>query len=187
MFVLGLLAFWPVFQAHSQELAIKSNIFGDALLSPNLGVEFAVSSQWTLDFIAHYQPFTTSENHRFKHWFIQPEARRWLCTTFAGHFFGAHLLGGRYNIGNVHLPFGLFKGIRDYRYEGWAVGAGLSYGYHWVLSSRWSVEASLGLGIVYMGYDRFNCGHCGKKLQYNGHKTYLGPTKASISLIYMIK
>lgn len=173
--------------AFAQRMAVKSNLLFDALASPNIGMEILVAPQWTLDVMAHYQPFAPNDNHRWKHWLLQPEARRWLCTPFAGHFLGAHMLGGRFNIGGVHLPFGMLKGTHEGRYEGWLLGAGISYGYHWVLTPHWGIEASLGLGAAFVRSDRYRCGHCGDKLRTAKNHGYYGPTKAAISVIYMIK
>ena len=118
---------------------------------------------------------------------MQPEARRWLCTPFAGHFLGVHALGGRYNVGGVHLPFHILKGAREARYEGWFLGAGISYGYHWVLSPHWGMEAALGVGAAFLRSDRYRCGHCGSKQRDVKNKGYYGPTKAAVSIVYMIK
>ena len=129
--------------ASAQRMAVKSNLLADALASPNIGVEFLVSPRWTLDIAAHYQPFAPRDGRRWKHWLLQPEARHWLCTPFAGHFLGSPCLGRAFNVGGVHLPFNILKGAREARYEGWLLGTGISYGYHWVLSPHWGVEASL--------------------------------------------
>ena len=172
---------------HGQTIAIKSNLLSDALISPNLGAEFALSPGWTLDVSAHYQPFAPDDSKRWKHWMLRSEVRHWLCSSFAGHFWGAHLLGGRFNVGDVRLPFNLLKGTRNNRYEGWTLGAGISYGYHWVLAPHWGVEASLGLGAAYVRYDRYRCGHCGEKLGRAGSKSYFGPTQAAVSLVYIIQ
>ena len=34
--------------------------------------------------------------------------------------------------------------MENYRYQGNLYGAGLSYGYQWLLSNRWSMEAVIG-------------------------------------------
>lgn len=187
LMMIGLLNSLLLSEAHAQQLAVKSNLLSDALISPNAGVELLLSSQWTLDVMAHYQPFASGDNRRWKHWLLQPEVRRWFCVPFAGHFVGAHLLGGRFNVGDVHLPFDMLKGARDSRYEGWLTGAGISYGYHWVLAPHWSIEASLGIGAAFVRSDRYRCGHCGEKLRSAKSQGYFGPTKAAISLVYMIK
>lgn len=177
----------PVSNACAQRLAVKTNLFADALASPNIEVEALVASRWTLGLAMHYQPFAPDDNRRWKHWLLQPEARHWLCTPFAGHFWGVHLMGGRFNVGGVHLPLQLLKGAREARYEGWLLGAGISYGYHWLLTSRWGIEASLGVGAAFLRSDRYRYGRCGSKQRNVKNLGYYGPTKAAISVVYMIK
>ena len=185
--IIGALGMLSVSDASAQRMAVKSNLLADALASPNIGVEFLVSPRWTLDIAAHYQPFAPRDGRRWKHWLLQPEARRWLCTPFAGHFWGVHALGGRFNVGGVHLPFNILKGAREARYEGWLLGTGISYGYHWVLSPHWGVEASLGAGAAFLRSDRYRCGHCGSRQRGTKGRGYFGPTKAAVSVVYMIK
>ena len=139
----------------------------------------------TLEAGFHYNPFPAGGDKRWKHWFVQPELRYWMCQPFGGHFFGAHLMYGVYNVGGMKLPFGLFKGIRSSRYEGDFLGLGVSYGYHFILSPRWSIETSLGVGFLHSGYERYRCLHCGEQTG-GGHKNFIAPTRASVSLVYLI-
>lgn len=164
----------------AQTIGVKTNLLYDATTTFNLGVEFALSPKVTLDLSGNYNPWTFSENKKLKHWLAQPEVRYWLCEKFNGHFFGLHALAGEFNMGGIKL-----FGMEDYRYEGFAYGAGLSYGYQWIINRRWSLEASLGLGYVYLDYDKFNCEKCGEKIG-ESTKHFVGPTKAAISLIYII-
>lgn len=106
--------------------------------------------------------------------------------AFQWSFLGFHLLGGQYNVGNMKFPLGILPSTKDYRYEGYYYGVGLAYGYQWLLSNRWSLEASLGLGYVRAHYDKYDCPKCGEWKE-KGNKNYLGATKAAISLIYVIK
>lgn len=92
---------------------------------------------------------------------------------------------GVYNVGGMKLPLGLFKGIRSSRYEGDFLGLGVSYGYHFILSPRWSIETSLGVGFLHSGYERYRCLHCGEQTG-GGHKNFMAPTRASVSLVYLI-
>jgi Protein of unknown function (DUF3575) len=168
------------------EVGIKTNLLYDATSTINLGVEFGLARKWTLDISGNYNPWTLSDNRKIKHWLVQPEARLWTCTRFSGHFFGLHALGGEYNLGGM-LPFGIkSKQMSAHRYEGWLVGGGLSYGYHWILGKRWGLEATVGLGYAYMKYDKFLCEKCGEKIG-SGKTNYFGPTKAGLTLIFMIK
>ena len=170
----------------AQDVSIKTNLLYDASTTINLGTEISLVPKWTLDLSANYNAWTFSNNKKWKHWLAQPEARYWLCEKFNGHVFGAHLLGGQYNWGGIKLPLGLWSDLKNYRYEGWYAGAGVSYGYQWLLSNRWSIETSIGLGYIHAYYDKYECVTCGEWLG-NGKKDYLGVTKAAVSLIYIIK
>lgn len=93
---------------------------------------------------------------------------------------------GVYNVAKARLPFGLFKGIRSERYEGDFTGVGISYGYHFILSPRWGLETSIGIGFLHTGYERYRCSHCGERTG-SGNRNLVAPTKAAISIVYMIK
>ncbi len=180
-----LLLLFRLADLHSQTLAVKSDLLTGALSSPNLSVEVKLSDRFTLEAGFHYNPFPAGGDKRWKHWFVQPELRYWMCQPFGGHFFGAHLMYGVYNAGDMKLPLGLFKGVRSSRYEGDFLGLGVSYGYHFILSPRWSIETSLGVGFLHIGYERYRCLHCGEQTG-GGYKNFIAPTRAAVSLVYLI-
>jgi len=179
---------------YSQDYAVKSNLLYDATGSMNVGFEFGLGRKTTLDLSVNYNPWTINEgnNRKIKHILIQPEFRYWNCGRFSRHFFGVHLHYAYYNMGaggnwlidgfqSISSASG--DNIADYRYEGWLAGGGFSYGYHWIIANRWSLEASLGLGYAYMDYDKYECATCGDFVAKDS-KHYFGPTKAGLSLIY---
>lgn len=168
-------------------VALKSNLLVDATATFNIGGEFRLSRYLTLDASINYNPWQFSNNRKWKHFLIQPELRYWINEPFNKHFIGTHLLYTHYNVGNLDLPLGIFPGLKEYRYQGDAFGLGVSYGYQWILSPRWNLEASFGFGYLYLNYSQYNCKTCGEKVKNNGPKHYFGPTKAAISLIYVIK
>lgn len=95
----------------AQNVAVKTNLLYDATTTFNLGAEIGLSPRWTLDLSANYNPFSFSDNKKWKHWMAQPEARYWFCERFNGHFMGLHLLGGTIQRGGReaafrHLPLG---------------------------------------------------------------------------------
>ena len=45
-------------------------------------------------------------------------------------------------------------GLGNYRYDGKIYGAGISYGYHWILKNRWSMEATIGAGYARLDYEQ---------------------------------
>lgn len=168
-------------------VGIKTNLIPDGFLSPNLGVEVGLAPHWSLDLTGQLC-FWDVNNHKWKHWMAQPEARYWFCDRFAGHFLGVHAIGGQYNFGNIHNKIHFlgsdFSQLTDYRFQGWAAGAGIAYGYAWILSKHWNLEAEIGLGWMYTRYDKYNCKDCGKKLESGSHN-YFGPTKLAINLEYL--
>lgn len=176
--------------AHAQSKAgIKTNLLYDATATVNLGSEIGLAPKWTLDVSANYNGWTLSHDRRWKHWAIQPEVRYWFCDRFAGHFVGAHIHGGQYNIGGIDGVYNLFgtdaRKLRDTRYQGWFAGAGIAYGYAWILNRNWNIETEIGVGYSYTRYDRFRCAGCGKKIETDKSHHYVGPTKAAVNLVYL--
>lgn len=173
----------------AQKVVVKTNLLYDATTTLNLGVELGFAPKWTIDVSGNWNPWTFSDNRKWKHWAIQPEARYWFCERFNGHFLGAHLLGGVYNFSNLDMDFKLFGtdfgSLKDHRYEGWMVGAGLAYGYHWMLSRRWSLEGVIGVGYVYTRASKYECPTCGEQFEDDKPHHYIGPTKAALNLIYV--
>lgn len=171
----------------TRQLGIKTNLLYWATTTPNLGLEMAVGNKHTAQVFFGLNPWKQSggDHSSLRHWMVMPEYRYWFNQNFDGWFLGAHALGGQYNVGGVKFPFGLLKGLRNHRYEGWYAGGGITAGKQWILSKHWNFEASLGLGYIHTQYDKFECGTCGEKL-YSAHKNYVGPTKVALSLIYLI-
>jgi hypothetical protein len=176
-------------KSDAQVIGIKTNLLHWATASPNLGVEIGLGRQTTLDISAGFNPFTFSHDRKWKHWLAQPELRYWLCDRFAGPFFALHLHGGQYNVGGLKNGIKFlgtdFSKLGDYRFQGWFAGAGLAYGYTWILGKHWNLEAELGFGYSYTKYDRFECVGCGKKVEEDKDHHYVGPTKAAINLVYL--
>lgn len=176
--------------ASAQTAAVKTNLLYDATATINAGVEVALAPKWSLDLSGNYNSWTMPGNRKWKHWLAQPEARYWFCDKFAGHFLGVHALGGQCNVGNIDLHGLKFLGtdfgkLKDNRYQGWFAGAGVAYGYAWVLGRHWNLETEIGVGYIYTRYDKFQCVDCGRRLAENVPHNYFGPTKAAINLVYL--
>lgn len=171
---------------HGQSLVVKTNLLSDATATINLGVEAAVAPKWTLDLSGNYNPWNFDDYRKQKQWMVQPEARYWFCEAFNGHFVGAHLIGGEFNMANPYFPFNFYEELKDHRYEGWMYGAGVGYGYQWILSPRWSIEAEVGAGYVGTKYEKYECVRCGEQLD-EGYSNRFTLTKLLVSIIFMIQ
>ena len=182
------LALCTVAGARAQRVGIKTNLLYDATATVNAGIEFGLSTRWTLDVSGNLNAWEINR-HFWKHWMVQPEARYWFCERFAGNFLGFHAIGGEFNIGNIKNGIRFlgsdFSKLTDRRYQGWAAGAGVAYGHAWVLGNHWNFEAEIGVGWVYTRYDIFPCAACGKKLDSDRDHHYFGPTKAALNLVYL--
>lgn len=161
--------------------AVKSNLLYDATTSMNLGVEFKTAYKRTFELPVTYNPWTFSGGKKFKHILVQPELRWWLCEPFSGHYWGVHAHYAYFNVGGIGSSH-----MKKHRYEGWLAGAGISYGYQYYFAPRWNLDLNIGVGYAYLHYEKYDCATCG---EYHGkkHKNYFGPTKAAVSLIYLIK
>ena len=172
----------------AQDVAIKTNLLYDATATVNVGVEVGIAPKWTLDISGNLNAWSTKENSRWRHWLVQPEARYWFCDRFSRHFLGFHALGGQYNVGGIKNNISFlgtnFGELTDKRYQGWGVGAGVAYGYAFILGKHWNLELELGVGYVYLNHDIFSCMGCGQKVGSSNHH-YFGPTKAAINLVYL--
>lgn len=179
---------WEKMRSRNLHWNLKTNLLYAATLTPNLGLEISWGTQLSLNITGSYNPWNRKgkkgDNDKIVHWMAQPELRYWFCEPTGGHFIGIHAVVTKYNIGG-HKFFHIFD--KGYRYEGWGVGGGFTYGYSWFLSKKWAIEGFLGIGVVQLGFDKSNnriwC--CTKSEHFT--KTYFGLTKVGISLIYNIK
>lgn len=173
--------------AKGQDVGLKTNFLSDGFLSPNLGIEIGLAPRWTVDLTGQVN-FWNVNSHRWRHWIAQPEARYWFCDRFSRHFVGVHALGGDFNVGmiknDIHFLGTDFSKLTDRRYQGWLVGAGVAYGYAFILGRHWNLELELGVGYAYLNFGEFECSECGRKVGEGDHH-YVGPTKAAINLVYV--
>jgi hypothetical protein len=170
------------------KFAVKTNLlYGAAALAPNLRGEWGLGNRTTLEAGVSYNGWnlkgSTENNKKLVHGMALTEFRYWFCERFFGHFLGVHTFGGFYNVSGHDIPT-LFE--REFRYEGYTVGAGVSWGYLLPLSARWNLEFNLGAGVAYLNYTKWGCNKCDAK-EGDFQKIYLGPTRAGISLEFIIK
>lgn len=178
----------------SPEFDLKTNLLEDAVGTMSIGGEVKLSRRSSLDIQLLWNPWKFKDETMYKQWRVSPEIRWWPAQSKAwdnrtsalqGHFLGLHIIGGEYNYSNVRLPFNAFPDLKNYRFEGWFLGGGISYGYRYNISHRFAMEAELGLGVAHVAYHKYACGHCGEHLG-KGSRLYVGPTRAALNLILRI-
>ena len=192
IFLMALLSFGGFSVVSSaQNVAVKTNAIYDATATVNLGVEVGLAPKWTLDLSGNLNAWSKNDKNdetKWKHWMIQPEARYWFCDRFSRHFIGAHLIGGAFNFGNIDNNLSFlgtdFSVLKDHRYQGYAYGAGVAYGFAFMLSRHFNLELEAGFGYLCLDYDTFECGGCGLNVGGGIHH-YVGPTKAALNLVFL--
>ncbi len=158
--------------ADTGPVAVKTNLLYDALLNANLGAEVRLAPRWSLDLSGNYNGWSFSHRRQWKHWMVQPELRWWTGEAMKGTFLAGHLLGGEFN-----------TTLNGARRQGWAAGLGIGIGHAWHFGKHWGLEAEIAAGYARYGYDKFPCAACGRKIAHR-NRNYVGPTKASLSLVY---
>lgn len=177
-----------------QNIAVKSNLLYDLTTTLNLGGEIRCDDTHTVSLSASYNPWNFSDNKKMKLFLIQPEYRKWFNEAFIGSFIGLQLHYGVFNFGGM-LPWGFSDGkmlgienrqIANNRYQGNLAGFGVSYGYQWMVSPQWNLEAGLALGYAHLNYKRYGQ-PSGAPLIEKSNCNYWGLTQIGISIVYFIR
>lgn len=183
----------PAFTAYGQQsvndkdagirqVAIKNNLLYDAAMIPNIGVEVALQDNWSLCGNWLYAWWQNDSRHRFWHFYGgEIEVRKWLgkrarTHVLQGHHLGSYFMGGTYDFEWGHDGY-----MSDFSYN-----VGISYGYAVKIARHLTLDFVIGIGYVggyYRKYKPENGGYC--ILEY-GDRSYFGPTKAEISLVWAI-
>lgn len=181
--------------AANAQFAAKTNLLYDATTTPNIGLEIGIGKKHSVQMLFGFNPwdFNSSKGERkAKHWMLMPEYRWWTCSNFHGWFLGVHAMGGQFNAGNIALPFpgaffggeNLRKELKDYRYEGYFLGGGITVGYQWILGRHWNLEAEAGVGYDHLWLDKHLCADCFKHLG-SLKSNYVGLTKLGLCVMYV--
>lgn len=152
--VLALSLFAAVTVSNAQVCALKSNALYLGIGAVNLGAEFSVAPQWTVDVSGTAVIFSPWKNVGntglyLNGWDAVAEARYYLCKAFNGHHFGAFLEAARFGQASAPYPFGSRTDMRNIQ----AGGLGVSYGYYFKLNTYWGIDCTVGMGAALGRYE----------------------------------
>lgn len=151
--------------------ALRTNLLWWGVGAPNLGAEFPIGERWSLGLDAGFKSWDrffsndpSTSPKRWRHFAIVPDVRWYPREVGSGFFLDVNLLYLHYNVGNIKMPFGMYKSLRtDYR-QGDLFGGGLSAGYAWNLGPRWRIEAEAGAAVGPYSHDKYyvdqKCRNC---------------------------
>lgn len=171
---LCLLALYP-HRASAQYYGVGVNV--PMLLTGTLNASFeaAFAPHWSVDIPLMWNP-VKSDKVQMRLLAAQPGVRYWFFEEYVGHFIGMHIGVARYDIG----------GRRLHR-RGWLTGLGVSYGYSWLLSTRWNLSVEAGLGLYYMKDTRrdHHVPDDRDEYIYHARRLVLGPSKCTVGFTYL--
>ena len=152
--VLALSLFAAVTVSNAQVCALKSNALYLGIGAVNLGAEFSVAPQWTVDVSGTAVIFSPWKNVGetglyLNGWDAVAEARYYLCKAFNGHHFGAFLEAARFGQASAPYPFGSRTDMKNIQ----AGGLGVSYGYYFKLNTYWGIDCTVGMGAALGRYE----------------------------------
>lgn len=166
--------------------ALKTNLLYDALLVPNIGIEFGLGTRWSL--AANYM-YAWWNSDRM-HWYHRVYGgdltlRYWPERNFDGHHIGlsAQALTYDFEYGDLGIIGGEPGGnILDQA----NFSIGLEYGYSLPLANRLNLDFSLCAGYMWgRFYEYLPMDDC-YVWQATKYRSYIGPVKAEISLVYLL-
>lgn len=163
-------------------LAVKNNLLYDLALAPNLEIEVPLGKRWSLN-TEFKCPWWLNNRDDFCYQLLSGglEGRYWLGNRrirnrLTGHFMGLYAEGGVYD-----FQFG-GDGCQG-KYYG---AAGMTYGYARQLARRFALEFSFGVGYLTTEYTKYTPYEGAIIKTKSGRYNFIGPTKAKISLVWMI-
>lgn len=198
--ICALLFMWvlSIADANAQKVSVRTNLLYDATLSPNIGAELRIDSLWSLGMNIGINAWDIDKekNKKWRHILISPNVRKYfgnktikaeynrLDSTYRPRYFEANLIYSHFNVGNTKIPFGLYSAVKDRRLQGDLIALGGKYGYSWILSRDWRLEAEAGVAVGYAWFKEYDCDHCGT-FYGKGDRIFLLP-QLGINVVYII-
>lgn len=161
-------------------MTLKTNLLYDAALVPNIGAELYVGKQFSI--AANWMYAWWHSDRRHNYWRIYGgdiELRRWIGSTtpLRGHHIGIYA---------QMLTYDFELGGRGYLGDRWSYASGIAYGYSMPIARRLNLDFTIGIGYLRGRYKEY--------LPQDGHYVWqstrmrqgIYPTKAEISLSWLI-
>ena len=171
----------------AQRASIRNNLLYDATLTPNLGFDVRVDSLLTLGAMVGINAWDIDKdkNKKWRHLLVEANMRRWLGdSVYHKSYVEADVIYSHFNVGNTKIPFGLYSGVKDRRLQGDLFALGGKYGYSWIRSRTWRIEAEAGVAVGYAWFKEYECATCGQQLG-DGNRIFLLP-QLGITVVYII-
>jgi hypothetical protein len=170
--------------------SIKINIPLWLTGSPNIGFEYTLTRQVTLNTEVLWMPymfkegeevFRVSEGVAEIRYYLNP-CNFYTNDSWDGFYVGPYTMYGSFNIGLIENH----DKASSVRRKGWGVSGGITAGYKFALGTRMGLDINIGLGYAHLQYDKYPLGgqYVDYPLELKNTKKWIGPTKFGIHLVY---
>ncbi len=172
-------------------MAVKTNMLEDLFLVPNIGMEFYLGGQWSV-----------GANWKYAWWNIDSKAYFWRIyggDVYVRRYFGSKakekpLLGHHIGIYAQAVTYdfelggkGIMGGVPSGNmFDKLNYGVGVEYGYSLPIAKRLNMDFSIGFGYLGGQYQEYKPVDDCYVWQATKHRHYWGPTKAEISLVWLL-
>ena len=169
--------------------AIKTNVPLLLVGTPNVGMEFTVSQQFTTNLDILWMPYMFKKHEEVLRALVGSADLRYYVKPryyYTNNMYDGFYLGPYVEAGNFNIGFWRGEERESYRYKGWGISAGLSLGYKFYLSKRFRLDQNLGLGYAHLQYDKYQLGGewADYPLELKDTRAWFGPTKFGVHLVY---
>ncbi len=169
--------------------AIKTNVPLLLVGTPNVGMEFTVSQQFTTNLDILWMPYMFKKHEEVLRALVGSADLRYYVKPryyYTNNMYDGFYLGPYVEAGNFNIGFWRGEERESYRYKGWGISAGLSLGYKFYLSKLFRLDLNLGLGYAHLQYDKYQLGGewADYPLELKDTRAWFGPTKFGVHLVY---
>ena len=164
-------------------MSVSTNALYDLALIPNIGAEIYLGKDWSLDANWHYAWWKTDKHHRYWRTYGGDLAiRKWfgkaaMIKPLTGHHAGLY--------GQI-LTYDFEWGGKGYLADRWSWAAGIEYGYSLPVARRLNIDFNIGIGYHWGEYKEYLPIDDHYVWQATKNRQFFGPTKAEISLVWLI-
>lgn len=166
--------------------AVKSNLLYDAVTALNVELEVPIKNHCSV-MVEHVFPWWETGNKyclqlletgvEGRYWFSD---NRWHSQKLQGHFVGAYVMSGKYDL----------QWDEDLCYQGKGWSVGLTYGYSMPIAKWCHLEFALSVGYLRTRYQHYQPSpdyeHLYRDPSKAGNLSVIGPTKLKVSLVVPI-
>lgn len=163
-------------------MALKSNLLYDVALVPNLGIEFYLGRGWSLGGNWMYAWWSSDARHNYwRTYGGELDLRKYFGRRAAEKPLTGHHLG----IYGQMLTYDFETGGTGYQSK-LSYGVGIEYGYSLPIGRRLNLDFGIGIGYLGGEYKKYRPIDSHYVWQETKQRHWFGPTKAEISLVWLI-